>query len=152
MASSRAVNHTHEHMLRVLHCHLQRKRTGLFELNRMIEDLQHIGSLSDDVALSLSTQIRSLLGSDNDLTDVERTILDRDLRYQTILHERYPILSSTLLLVCVCTIDGLTTKEIASIIGRSEKSIDYYRQKIRTIIGVKGTHQALRNALTQIVS
>lgn len=138
MASSRAIYHTHEHMLRVIHGHLQRKRTGLFELIRLIEDLRQVGALSDDVARTLSTQMRSLLRSDDDLTSVEREILDRDTRYQTILQKQYPGLTSILLLVCVCTIDGLTTKEIASVIGRSEKSIDHYRQEIRAIIGVKG--------------
>ena len=138
-------------MLRVLHGHLQRKRKGLRNIRTSVELMLATGELSADAATKLVTSIASLLRADEDLTTVERDILERDERHERILRERYPLLSDTLLLVCVCTIDGLSTAEVASIIHRSEKTVDHYRQEIRTAIDAKGVKKNLQSILCDIV-
>ena len=137
-------------MLRVLHGHLQRKRKGLRNIRTSVELMLATGELSADAATKLVTSIASLLRADEDLTTVERDILERDERHERILRERYPLLSDTLLLVCVCTIDGLSTAEVASIIHRSEKTVDHYRQEIRTAIDAKGVKKNLQSILCDI--
>ena len=151
MGHSRVVFRSPEHMLRVLHGHLQRKRKGLRDICTSVELMLATGELSADAATKLVTSIASLLRADEDLTTVECDILERDERHERILRERYPLLSDTLLLVCICTIDGLSTAEVASIINRSEKTVDHYRQEIRTTIDAKGVKKNLQSILSDIV-
>ena len=55
------------------------------------------------------------------------------------------------LAVCLTTLNGLRTNEISSVLMRSTKSIDHYRQQIRQIIGIKGEHTNLRNQLRILI-
>lgn len=151
MGSTRVAYGSPEHMLRVLHGHLQRKRKGLRNILDSMELMRASGELSGDVAKKLMTSIASLLRADEQLTTVERDILERDDRLEHILRERYPLLSETQIIVCVCTIDGLSTAEVASIINRSEKTVDHYRQEIRAAIDAKGVKKNLRSILCGIV-
>jgi DNA-binding CsgD family transcriptional regulator len=151
MASSRLTFTSPEHMLRVLHGHLQKKRSGLMALLTTIEQYVKDGRLSPETAEALTKDIRRILRTDEELTTAEREILERDGRYEQILRTRFPTLSDTFIVICVCTLDGLSTREIASIVGRAPKTVDHYRQEIREMIGTKGTSETLREALERIV-
>jgi DNA-binding CsgD family transcriptional regulator len=137
-------------MLRVLHGHIQRKRKGLLEIRTQVAQMVEQGDIDAKAGAVLIASVENLLRTDDELTPVERDIIERDSRMELVLRERYPMLSDTLLIVCICTIDGLTTAEIASIIHKSEKSVDHYRQEIRGIINAKGASQSLRSLLSEI--
>lgn len=150
MGYSRIVYKSPEHMLRVLHGHIQRKRKGLLEIRSQVAQMLDQGEIGAVAAAALTAALENLVRADEDLTTVERDILEHDERIERILRERYPMLSDTLLIICICTIDGLTTAEIASIINKSEKSVDHYRQEIRAILNAKGESKTLRSLLSDI--
>ncbi len=152
MASSRVVYSSPEHMLRVLHGHLQKKRSGLKGLLVLIDEIQQHRQIAPEAAQTIRVHVRSLIRSDEELTSTEREILERDERYERILRDRFPMLSDALLIVCICALDGLTTPETASIVARSVKTVEHYRQEIRELIGAKGSTKSLRELLEEVVS
>lgn len=141
-----------ERMLRVLHGHLRRKRDGIRQIADEIEALGKYGRVSKAIAKDLCERLLALVRRDEDLTTAERDILDRDSRLEHCLRHNYPAMPHHLVVVCICIIDGLSTTEISSIVCKSVKAVDHYRQEIRQIVGLHGNRSSLHQHLLNMVN
>lgn len=141
-----------ERMLRVLHGHLRRKRDGIRQIADEIEALGKYGRVSKAIAKDLCERLLALVRRDEDLTITERDILDRDSRLEYCLRHNFPAMPHHLVVVCICIIDGLSTTEISSIVCKSVKAVDHYRQEIRQIVGLHGNRSSLHHHLLNLVN
>lgn len=140
-----------EHMLRVLHAHLKRKRDGIRRIAADIDAMQELGQISGPIAKDLRERLVSLIRREDELTWAEREILERDSQVECCLRHHYPAMPNHLVVVCICIIDGLSTNEIASIVFKSVKAVDHYRQEIRQIVGLHGNRSSLHHHLLNVI-
>ncbi len=151
MHHSVSIESDDEHKLRILHAHLSRKREALRKIERVVTDAALRGAISPEIAREISDIAREAVRSESDLTEIEHAFTERDRRAEAILRHCYPAMTDVHLAVCLTTLNGLRTNEISSVLMRSTKSIDHYRQQIRQIIGIKGEHTNLRNQLRILI-
>lgn len=140
-----------EHMLRVLHGHLKRKREGIRQLAADIDALGSVGQIPRPLATDIHDRLIALIRRDDELTWAEREILERDSHVEGCLRHHYPAMPNHLVVVCICIIDGLSTNEIASIVFKSVKAVDHYRQEIRQIVGLHGNRSSLHHYLLNVI-
>ncbi len=141
-----------ERMLRVLHGHLRRKRDGIRQIADEIETLGKYGRVSKAIAKDICERLLALVRRDEELTAAERDILDRDSRLEYCMRHNYPAMPHHLVAVCICIIDGLSTTQISSIVCKSVKAVDHYRQEIRQIVGLHGNRSSLHQHLLNMVN
>ncbi|MBU3699311.1 MAG: hypothetical protein FGM33_04770 [Candidatus Kapabacteria bacterium] len=138
-------------MLRVLHGHLKRKRDGIRTLAADINTLGEHGHLQRQIANDLRDRLLALVRREDELTWAERQILERDSHIEERIRFHYPAMPNHLVVVCICIVDGLSTNEIASVVCKSVKAVDHYRQEIRQILGLHGDRSSLQRHLLSIV-
>ena len=140
-----------EQILRVLHGQLKRKREGINRVVEQIRALASSGAISEDVAISLSSELQALVRHEDELTQAERDILYRDAKLEQCLRHHFPAMPDHLMVVSICIIDGLSTAQIATIVFKSTKAVDHYRQEIRQIMGLQGDRSSLHRHLASLV-
>lgn len=140
-----------ENILRVLYGQLKRKREGIRGVVEEIGSLSLAGQIPATVAKSLQDRLLELVRREDELTEAEREILDRDTKLEHCLRHHFPSMPDHLVVVSICIIDGLSTAQIASIVFKSTKAVDHYRQEIRHIVGLQGDRSSLHRHLTNIV-
>jgi hypothetical protein len=140
-----------EHMLRVLHGHLKRKRDGIRELAADIQALAERGRIEKGLASDLRERLLALVRREDELTWAERQILERDSQIEARIRHHYPAMPNHLVVVCICIVDGLSTTEIASVVCKSVKAVDHYRQEIRQIVGLHGDRSSLQRHLLSVI-
>lgn len=140
-----------ENILRVMYGQLKRKREGIRSTVEEIGSLSLAGQIPATVAKSLQDRLLELVRREDELTDAEREILDRDTKLEHCLRHHFPSMPDHLVVVSICIIDGLSTAQIAAIVFKSTKAVDHYRQEIRHIVGLQGDRSSLHRHLTNVV-
>ncbi len=141
-----------EHNLRVLHGHVNRKRSTILDVLAKIESIDSSSSTATrEILEEVREKLRLVLRSEPMLTEVERKFLERDRSRADILRSAYPALSGDEIHVCLGILDGLTTEEIASEMCRALKTVDTMRQNIRNVLGIMGSGLLLSDVLTDAI-
>lgn len=110
--------------------HLTQQEQMLNNLKSQLEEIRNESSQTNKVILKTLSDIE-MYSNQNSWDDFEKYFTEVHPGFYKVLLTKFPNLSQTELRVCAMLKLGLNTKEIAAISGKTPKSIDVTRNRIR---------------------
>ncbi len=143
---------------RELESNLERLSESNRQLQQLLKGVMSERKTSENMAYervseSIAPYLKALKGEDSthrtaELADsIEATILNYKPELDQKLYRLNPSLSSREKHIAHLIVEGKTSQEIADIIGKSVKTVEYYRSTLRKKLGLDGQRVSLRTFL-----